>query len=87
MKRPHYNGYVMDYSTYPFRQLPANLACAESGPCVCGFCKGVGMCEWGDCHNMLPKVGAGTLCLNCSAKGYGSFPGHRASVVELEAAK
>lgn len=77
MKRPYYNGWVLlnDRTT-----ADAHLVCAERGSCVCGFCKGVGQCEWGDCHNRLPTVGSGTLCLDCTANGYARFPGHRPSV-------
>lgn len=80
-KTAYLNGYVMDYSTYPYRRLPAHLTCATSGACVCGFCKGVGMCDFGDCHNMLPTAGTvGTLCLECSASPWKvALPGHRAS--------
>lgn len=93
MAQRYLNGYVMDYSVYPHRRLPAHLTCAASGVCVCGFCKGEGMCDFGDCHNMLPTVGTvslytgkavtvvGTLCLDCSAVTWRTrMPGHRASV-------
>lgn len=76
------NGYVMDFSSYPCRRVPAHVVCEKSGVCTCGFCKGAGMCDFGDCHNMLPTTGTvGTLCVECSASEWkGRMPGHRASI-------
>jgi hypothetical protein len=55
--------------------------CAPLGACLCGFCKGDGQCEYGDCRNPLPVMGSvGTLCLSCSAEPRrAALPGHRAS--------
>ncbi|WP_413114818.1 hypothetical protein ACK1X7_07375 [Streptomyces sp. CY1] len=56
--------------------------CATAGTCVCGFHKGAGQCQFGDCRNALPVTGiVGTLCLECSAYEWRvALPGHRASV-------
>lgn len=55
--------------------------CTAAGICVCGFCKGEGQCQFGDCRNPLPAADAGTLCLTCSASAWKvALPGHRASV-------
>jgi hypothetical protein len=64
------------------RTVPAHLAedCARAETCVCGFCKGQGQCEFGDCRNPLPAQSAGTLCLPCSSITWrAALPGHRAS--------
>lgn len=79
--------YVNGYTVLSNGKLaPAHLheACAKGRTCTCGFCKGAGQCEWGDCRNPLPtddEVGAvGTLCLRCSSfPSRGKLPGHRVS--------
>lgn len=76
------NGYVKlnDGTTVVAHLTDRN--CIAAGTCVCGFCKGNGQCEYGDCHNRLPLVGAGTLCLQCSASAFkAGLSGHRASLI------
>jgi hypothetical protein len=76
----YYNGYIKLNNG---KCVDAHLheSCASAKACMCGFCKGVGQCQWGDCHDALPTNGAvGTLCLKHSEMGYGRFAGHRASV-------
>lgn len=59
-------------------------ACSVAGRCGCGFCKGDGQCQFGDCRNPLPAPSThqvGTLCLACSLSEWRpKLPGHRASV-------
>lgn len=57
--------------------------CAFLGTCCCGFCKGDGQCQYGDCHNALPDPEThtvGTLCVPCSGVSFRkTLPGHRPS--------
>lgn len=55
-------------------------SCAAAGTCVCGFCKGNGQCQFGDCRGEIVAEGA-TLCTHCSASPWKvALPGHRAGV-------
>lgn len=59
--------------------------CVKAGRCVCGFCKGEGQCDFGDCANPLPSAvthKVGTLCLECSQHEwrFKLLRGHRPSV-------
>jgi hypothetical protein len=64
------NGYTLDCTTYPRRRRPAHITCADSGICVCGFCKGEGQCDLGDCADnatgRCPACGR-HMCDSCLA--------------------
>lgn len=51
--------------------------CGAARTCACGHCKAPEQCQWGDCANVRPEGSRGTLCADCTSKGYGRFPGHR----------
>jgi hypothetical protein len=66
------NGYTLDCTTYPRRRRPAHITCADSGICVCGFCKGEGQCDLGDCaDNATGRCTAcgRLMCAACHASG------------------
>ncbi|MFF0183473.1 hypothetical protein [Streptomyces sp. NPDC005244] len=41
--------------------------CYDARACVCGFHKGTGQCEFGDCRGEVDPVG-GNLCTDCASR-------------------
>lgn len=63
----------------PYKAQMLSDDCGKAKACVCGFCKAPEQCSWGDCSHVRPQDATGTLCVSCSDKGYGVFPGHRSA--------